>query len=282
VVQASVATALTRMVRHDPGIRLDVDPEHVHQARVGTRRLRSDVRTFRALLDPAWTTSVRAELGWVAGALGAVRDADVLLERLEARVEALPGEDRHAAERLLDRLRIERDQARDELLTTLRSHRYAVLLDRLVDAARQPRLLIRTDSASDADVLRGLVRDAWEHLADAVGALPEHPEDEALHAIRRRAKRARYAAEAVEPAFGKPARALARAITEVQDVLGEHQDGVVASDWLRRAAAAVHDESAAFTAGEIVACERQAAAAGRAAWTGTWHAASRRKHRAWL
>ncbi|HEV2311417.1 MAG TPA: CHAD domain-containing protein, partial [Acidimicrobiia bacterium] len=177
---------------------------------------------------------------------------------------------------------IERDQARDELLATLRSHRYAVLLDRLVDAARQPRLLIRTDGTSDADVLRGLVREAWDHLADAVDALPEHPEDEELHAIRKRAKRARYAAEAVEPAFGKPARALAREITEVQDVLGEHQDGVVASDWLRRAAAAIHDEGAAFAAGELVAGEREAAAAGRAAWAATWRDAARKKHRAWL
>ena len=205
VVRAALAGPVTRLVSHDPGVRRGDDPEDVHQARVATRRLRSHLRTFGPLVDETWAQALRDELGWLGGALGAVRDADVLLERLEARVEQLPGTDRHAADRLLDRLRIERDQARDELLTTLRSPRYVVLLDRLVDAARQPRLLVRPDGASDADVLRGVVRDAWEHLADAVDALPEHPEDEALHAIRKRAKRARYAAEAVEPVFGKPA-----------------------------------------------------------------------------
>ncbi len=282
VVRAALAGPVERLIAHDPGVRRGDDAEDVHQARVATRRLRSHLRTFGPLVDQTWAEALRDELGWVGGALGAVRDADVLLERLEARVEQLPHGDRHAADRLLDRLRVERDRARDELLTTLRSHRYAVLLDRLVDAARQPRLVPRTDGVSDEDVLRGLVREAWEHLTEAVDALPEHPEDEELHAIRKRAKRARYANEAVEPAFGKPARALARSITDVQDVLGEHQDGVVASDWLRRAAAAVHDEGAAFAAGELVAAERAAADAGRAAWSATWRDTARKKHRTWL
>jgi len=56
----------------------------------------------------------------------------------------------------------------------------------------------------------------------------------------------------------------------------------VASDWLRQAASTVHDEGAAFTAGELVAQERVAAAAGRAAWTATWRDTARKKHRHWL
>ena len=56
----------------------------------------------------------------------------------------------------------------------------------------------------------------------------------------------------------------------------------MASDWLRRAAAEVHDERAAFAAGELVASERQAAGAGRAAWGATWRDTARKKHRAWL
>ena len=56
----------------------------------------------------------------------------------------------------------------------------------------------------------------------------------------------------------------------------------MASDWLRRAAADLHDEGAAFAAGELVAGERHAVAAGRAAWTATWRDTARKKHRAWL
>ena len=282
VVRAALAGPVARVVAHDPGVRRGDDPEDVHQARVATRRLRSHLRTFVPLVDAAWAEALREELGWLGAAFGGVRDADVLLERLEAHVERLPGADRAGADQLLNRLRAQRDQARTELLDALRSHRYAVLLDRLVDAARQPRLTPRAGDEPDAEILRGLVRRAWEHLRDAVAALPDQPTDDDLHTIRKRAKRARYAAEAVEPAFGKPARNFARALTDIQDVLGEHQDGVLASQWLRDAAAAVRDEGAAFAAGELVAQERAAAHAAREAWLATWQDVRRKKYRQWL
>jgi hypothetical protein len=47
VVRAAIAHGYLRLVGHDLGVRLDEDPEDVHQARVATRRLRSDLRTFR-------------------------------------------------------------------------------------------------------------------------------------------------------------------------------------------------------------------------------------------
>ena len=50
-VRRAIALSVIRLIRHDPVVRLDVDPEGVHQARVATRRLRSDLRTFRPLLD---------------------------------------------------------------------------------------------------------------------------------------------------------------------------------------------------------------------------------------
>ena len=51
--------------------------------------------------------------------------------------------------------------------------------------------------------------------------------------MRIRAKRCRYAAEAVAPAVGKRPERFAKAVAELQDVLGEHQDAVVAGQWLR-------------------------------------------------
>jgi CHAD domain-containing protein len=140
VVGASIAAAVTRMIRHDPGVRLGDDPEHVHQARVGTRRLRSDLRTFRRLLDPDWVGRVRAELGWVADALGEVRDADVLTERLRSQIAALPDSDARPAAGLLRRLALQRDAARVKMLAVLDSDRYVALLDELAKAAAQPPL----------------------------------------------------------------------------------------------------------------------------------------------
>ncbi len=129
------------MIRHDPGVRLGDDPEHVHQARVGTRRLRSDLRTFRSLLDGEWVTEMRTELGWAAAALGEVRDADVLTERMQARIAALPAADARPGAALLRRLATQRDAARARLLEVLNSDRYVALLDALSQAAADPPLL---------------------------------------------------------------------------------------------------------------------------------------------
>ena len=138
VIGAAIAAAYTRLVDHDPGVRLDEDPEDVHQARVATRRLRSDLRTFAGLLDDAWTGPVSKELGWLARALGAVRDADVLGHRLAARVGDLAACDQATAEPLLRRLAAERKSARRDLRIVMDSDRYLALLDTLVGGALDP------------------------------------------------------------------------------------------------------------------------------------------------
>ena len=65
VVRNTIAGSVQRLIAHDAGVRLGDDPEFVHQARVATRRLRSDLRTFRSLLDAEWVTRVarRAAVG---------------------------------------------------------------------------------------------------------------------------------------------------------------------------------------------------------------------------
>ena len=54
----------------------------VHKMRVATRRLRSDLATFRPFLATDRWATVRDELAWIGGLLGAVRDLDVLEARI--------------------------------------------------------------------------------------------------------------------------------------------------------------------------------------------------------
>jgi CHAD domain-containing protein len=279
VVRAALAASVARLVAHDAGVRLGDDPEAVHQARVATRRLRSDLRTFRALVDEEWAQALRDDLKWLGTALGAVRDADVLLERLEGKIARLPHDDRGVATRLVDRLHAERDQARAELLVVMHGPRYLELLERLVDAARTPALA--DESEKPADTLGHLARTPWKHLATAVEGLDDDPSDEALHEVRKRAKRVRYAAEAVAPVVGKPARRFAAAIEDVQDLLGRHQDAVVADEWLRTALPAASPRET-FVIGQLVAMEQAEATGARAEWPGVWRAAGRKRLRTWL
>ena len=279
VIRNALAASVARLVAHDPGVRLGDDPEDVHQARVATRRLRSDLRTFRDLLDADWTHSLRRDLKGVANELGAVRDTEVLLDRLRAHAERLPVTDQAPAKKIIQHLLGRWDEARAELLEALGSSRYAELLDRLVEATREPALL--PDAESPAADLSPLVREPWEKLRATVDELPDDPSDEQLHEIRIEAKRCRYAAEAVAPAIGKRARAFANAVADLQDVLGEHQDAVVAEAWLREVASTATGRDV-FVAGQLASLERLEIDRTRAAWPEVWRAASKKKLRQWL
>ena len=279
VVRGAIAASVVRLLRHDAGVRLGEDIEDVHQARVATRRMRSDLRSFRDVLDPEWDASLRDELGWLGGELGTVRDLDVQLARLSGRVAELPEEDRATATRLVDGLARRRERAREHLLTSIRSDRYLALLDRLVIAAREPAVLPDAASAPAELALGSVMERPWKHLKGALDGMPEDAPDADLHLARIRTKRARYAAEAVEAVFGKRAREFARAAAELQDVLGEHQDAVVARTWLREAAAGTGRR--AFVAGELAMLEVLAAERCRNAWKAVWKRLSRKRLRFW-
>jgi CHAD domain-containing protein len=278
VVRRELATSVVRLLRHDAGVRLGEDPEAVHQARVATRRVRSALRTFRDVLEPEWGRSLRDRSKEVADGLGAVRDTEVLRDRLRSSEPSLPGGDRKALEELVTILESTRNEARDRLLAAIREETYVDLLDELVEAAREPRVLEEAAGAPAASELRSALERPWQHLEHAVEGAREEASDASLHVVRIRAKRARYAAEAVSPVFGKRAEAFAQAAARLQDVLGDHQDSVVARAWLREAA---EDGADAFVAGELAAIEAQAAAEARAAWPKAWKALSRKRLRFW-
>jgi CHAD domain-containing protein len=292
LVRHDLVTSTLRLLRHETAIRTGRstdgsptddpgwDHEEVHQARVATRRWRSSLRTFAGVLDPDWSAKLAAELSWLAAMLGAVRDADVLLAGLQHDLEALQDGDAEAARRLLRRLVAARAADHRRLLAAMSGSRYTGLLGDLVAATRAPALLPAADQPAQGAV-PPLLRRRWRRLRGAVLEAGDYPSDEALHQIRIRAKRCRYAVEAAEPVFGEPAKAFARAVAGLQDVLGEQHDAVVAEGWLRQAAASARRDEA-FAAGRLVALERARAAAARQRWRDRWDRASRKRLRSWL
>jgi CHAD domain-containing protein len=281
VVQRALALSVIRLIRHDAVVRLDLDPEGVHQARVATRRLRSDLRTFRPLVDREWSSALRDELGWIARLLGEVRDGDVLLGRLCEKVGALPVELQGAASAAISDLQTSRDTALTTLLDAFRSDRYVALLDRLVDAAGAP-TLSDDASAPAADAIPALVRRPWHKLEKRAAKLSHDPTNAQLHEVRIRTKRVRYAAEAAAPVAGKPARALAHAAARLQDVLGELNDADVAAGWLDAWAARAGAGEGAHAAEALAALERDAAAGLRDDWRAAWKELAEPKLRAWM
>src|SRR5437763_591293 len=111
VVQAAISESYRKLLDNEPGLFTGEDAEAIHQARIATRRLRSDLRTFEPFLDERWTTSLRAELRWLTAELGAVRDVDVMRTRLRTHAERSSPVDADAARLVLCRLDGDREAA---------------------------------------------------------------------------------------------------------------------------------------------------------------------------
>jgi CHAD domain-containing protein len=247
-LQAQVWEQRDAMLRHDPGARLGTDPENLHQFRVASRRLRAFLRVARQLVDTTWAASLGTQLGELGRAGGPVRDLDVLLEQLQRELQSLDPGELPAAQALIAALGSERDRLQQMLLVALAEPAYLRLLDRLAlpiqASAKPPRISLRRLAARE---LRRLVRD--------VQKLGGSPDDEALHALRIKVKRVRYAVElGGEPTRPRTERVIGAAKT-LQDLLGEHRDTVVAERLLADLAGRNSNASLAFVAGRLA--ERQ-------------------------
>lgn len=272
-VRVRIDQQVRALVEHEAVARVGDDPEGVHQMRVAVRRLRAALKTVSSPdLD-----AVQDELRWLGGVLGRIRDLDVLLGHLRRQAADLPASESVAAERLLDGLVADRRRARRRMLHTLRGERYAALLRTLADltTADLPYAVPSRDGAAPA-LVEVIARPYRKLRKDALALGADPPADD-LHALRIRGKRLRYAAELAAPAGGRPVRKLIRATKEFQDVLGDHQDTVVAEEELRRLVAeltelAEIDHEAVFVAGRLVERERARRAHCRARWRETFDA----------
>ena len=234
-VHAHLLTHVRRFLLQDVRVRRDL-PDSVHQMRVAARRLRSGLRVFGPLVDPGWSRHLRDELGWAASELGLSRDSEVLLARLDAHADELGSDDSAAIHSHVDpMLQAKADAGRTEALEAMRSERHLDLLDALVSAAADPQLTPAA-SAPAREALPPLFDKAWRKLAKEVKALTLDGPSDDWHETRITAKRARYAAEALVPVFGAPAKGLATALSNVTEQLGEHQDAYIAQETCRELA----------------------------------------------
>jgi CHAD domain-containing protein len=282
-IKLTLSGTVDRLVEEQAKVRLTADVHSVHQARVATRRLRSDLSTFGVLFEPGTVDDLREELAWMGEALGRVRNADVMAARLEAGVDgqgAPEGELDPTTAEFIERITKERGRAQLQLLAALDSERWATLLRSLATLAADPPLAAVAEAPADA-FLPLIAAQPWHRLRRAVARLDRDAADGELHAVRIAAKRARYAAEAVVSVVGKPAEGFADAVADLQTALGEYNDAVASADWLR-AAADDMDAPTAFAAGTLSQHQRTLAGKSRRQWPKAWKRLNRRKMRAWF
>ncbi|MEU3886025.1 CYTH and CHAD domain-containing protein [Streptomyces sp. NPDC029041] len=274
-VLAYVRTQRDAIVELDPAVRRDAE-DSVHSMRVATRRLRSTFKSFGGILDRTVTSPVADELKWLAGELGLDRDREVLTERLTSALDEMPEAlvRGPVAKRLHTWSSAEHGSARGRLLGVLDSHRYLNLLDTLDALIADPPLLRAAGKKPRKPIAKAVRKDFRKvvKLIDRAADLePGTERDVVLHEARKKAKRTRYAAEAAEPVLGKPAKAVVKSMKALQNLLGEHQDSVMARQALRELSAVAHAAGeSAFTYGLLHQREEQRALRAEAELPGFW------------
>jgi CHAD domain-containing protein len=255
----AIASYMTEQIDNifegDLALRRGSDP--IHDTRVAIRRLRSTLRVFGKLLDDS-IGHVEAELKWFAGLLGEVRDCQVQRRHFQEALKQFPPELvlGPVAGRIKTDLQSDQLQARTVVADAMNSQRYLDLLATLQRWRAEPPLSGPPSLKVVTKRARRAERKSTRRLTEAV----EAGDDALLHRARKAAKRARYAAELRTP-VDKRARKTTKRHKKIQRVLGDHQDGVVASAILRRLAitAGTTPGENGFTYGLLYAREQQAA-----------------------
>lgn len=265
-----MATHVRAIRAHEPGARAGLDPEDLHQMRVGVRRLRAILRASRAFFDARCVGRLRSELDWLGAKLGLVRDVDVLHAYLRPRLAVLAGSEHRAGQRVLRRLAADRARARAGLNKALDSPRYPRILQQLETFLARPPVAAPDVSLPDVAATE------WKRLRKAVRKLPGRPNADELHAVRIKVKRARYAAELA----GARGRRFVAQAKKLQDILGDLQDAVVIEQYLHDAID--HTEPAPALGKHLVKRQRKRRKKARAAFFEQWPKLERRGREAWI
>jgi CHAD domain-containing protein len=131
------------------------DPEGVHDVRVASRRLRAAMDVAASAFPPSWYKPLHRAAKEITGALGEVRDRDVLLQAIVAERDAAPAAERPGIIRLIDRIERERAAARIEMEHFLRTLIDSGLAEETVarfgPEAKPPKILTAASAAGQEE-----------------------------------------------------------------------------------------------------------------------------------
>ncbi len=233
-IHRAVTELIGELITWDRAVRSDTD-DAVHQMRVTTRKLRSLLKEDS---DPdEW---ILDELRQLAALLGVARDAEVLAQKYDDALNDLPADLVRGPirERLVDGARKRYETGLRRAIAAMRTPRYFRLLDALEQVVTTP------PSGGEAASLDSAYKRVRKAARTAKAHADSPDRDEALHRIRKGAKRLRYTAAATGE------RKVSEAAKAIQSLLGDHQDATVSrTHLLAQAEAARLADEDTFTYG---------------------------------
>lgn len=137
----SLRKQLDELLRNLPGTRAGDDVEALHDMRVASRRLRSALSVFAPAYPARKFLPLEKQVARITDALGAVRDADVLIEFMQAQRQAASESARVGLDAFLEHLHQGRDAERVHLvraLDALEKSKFRKDFDALLGSAPPP------------------------------------------------------------------------------------------------------------------------------------------------
>jgi triphosphatase len=239
-----------------------VDPEGVHQMRVGVRRLRSALSAFKRVLPLAQVRALSTNLRWLGAELGAARDLDVFIEEiLDPLLRSRP--DDPALKRLRDAAYEQRLASQDAVRGAIESRRFSRLVLEIghwVSRAawrEQPLSEAAAQLFQPAEVFAHRLLAKRHRKARRLGRGIANAPLATKHELRILLKKLRYSTEFFRTLYPKePSDRYIRRLSKLQNVLGHLNDVATAErlldrllDQLADDVRAEHHRAAGFVSG---------------------------------
>jgi len=233
-----IETQYRAILQHLTPVLADTDPEHLHQMRVGTRRLRTALQIFgRAIKLPK--AAREPQIKALAQVLGQLRDLDVQLADLtETYRPNLDTTEQALLDRVIRKLRKQRRQAYKAVKKTLEGKHLRSLKTAYEKWLTKPQYTAIAQLPLTAllpDLLSPLLAELLLHPG---WLIPAHTsaatDEECLHDLRKACKHVRYQTEFFVPFYGESFQTWIKEIKTLQDSLGKLQDAYVLNDLLQQ------------------------------------------------
>ena len=229
---AILLTELDILERNIQGIRDGIDTEFLHDFRIANRRSRSLITGMKQALTTPAHESGKQFFSWMSKQTSALRDIDVFLLAFRQHKKLLPEEVRTQLMPLREFLQERKESERKDLVSALESDRFLEFIHAWRQSLQES---IRAEDTTGPvlETARTAIWRAWERTGKHGRRAAHSGSDEALHELRKSAKKLRYLLEAFRPLFpAKDAAQATRQLRQLQNVLGDIVDLQVQQQYL--------------------------------------------------
>lgn len=243
------------------------DPELTRKLRLSVRRVRYQLDAMSDVERSLKTAKLVRRLGAVGDPFGALRDAQILEQRV---LDALGKRARTPQGKKLRRKVAAYRQSKENPVYRAVDARAAERAVALLHEYRRA-MPFQTWLMGDArPMARAVMKKSWRELERAERRARRRPTDANLHAVRKAAKRTMYVGQAFSRVLGPAVEEFADRVNELQQALGRQHDHVIVAQWLTKTAK--KNPRLRRLARRLAKDERRRARKGARTWRRSWRA----------